>query len=120
MKDYKEMKDPITGDVMWNLSYSEKDFELAEKFITENYNENYKLSFFDDVTKDVLEITNSIEEIKDKIAEIVSEISAKENTFAHFICVDSTFKRYVIGVDFTRGYFKVPGTYTYRNGKISE
>ena len=102
MEDYKVMKHPITGDIMWMLSYSEKDFKFVEKFINENYHEAYTLSFYDKLTRNTLEITNHIEEIKDKITEIVSEISAQEHTFVYFIGVNSFSDSYVIGVDFTR------------------
>lgn len=120
MKDYKIMKHPITGDVMWMLSYSEKDFELVKKFIDENYHETYTISFYDNLTGKTLEIINSIKEIKNDIKKIVSEVSEKEHTFIRFIGVNSFSDSYVIGIDFTRGYFSLPNICIYKDGKISK
>ena len=74
----------------------------------------------DKLTGNTLEITNHIKEIKDKITGIVSEISVQEHTFVYFIGVNSFSDSYVIGVDFTRGHFNVPGIYTYKNDKLSK
>ena len=120
MEDYKISKHPITGDLMWSLTYSPKDFKLVERFIKENYHKNYKISFFDAFSGRTLEITNPISKIVDEIEEMICTISCIEHTFVNFIGINRLSESYVISIDFSRGNFDLPCICKYENGKFIE
>ncbi|MBD5464776.1 MAG: hypothetical protein HDR22_02985 [Lachnospiraceae bacterium] len=118
MEAYKVKTHPLTGDLIWQLTYSQSDFALVEKFIDENYYADYTISFYDAITGATLELANKVSEIKDNIAELVCKLSCIEHTFVHFVGINSLSESYVISIDFSRGNFRLPCTCKWENGRI--
>lgn len=118
MNNYTITKHPFTGELMWLCEYTPESVLLVEKFIKENYHENYTLSIFDSVTNRTLEIVNPVNEIIDEVTKIIDFVSNTEHTFVKFIGINSISNSYVVGVDFTRGRIPVPSFYRCENGKL--
>lgn len=94
---------PITGDLIRELTYSPKDFEMAKEFIQENYHKDFTLSFFDSLTGQTFEVTNSVSEILNEVPSILAYISSMEHTFVNWIGINSLSDSYVISIDITKG-----------------
>lgn len=113
MKRTKQFKHPQTGDIMQQLAYLEKGPQLVKEFIMANYHENYTLLFLDDLTGEIVKLTNPISEIIDDIPRIVGYVSSMEHTFINRVGINSCANSYMISMDFTRGNLETGKSYTY-------
>ena len=119
--NYEIMKNQMTGDVVWkindrDLAITDCGKSLMEKFIRQYKNEGYTLSIYDDITKNTIEIDDSIIEIP----EIVSNIYRAEHaTPMNFIGINSLTDSYVVGMTLTKGHIDF-GHYKYINGNLKK
>ena len=100
----KYFRNPLTGDVMQEMSYSPDDFNAVKSVIKNNFVKSYTVSVYDKLSGRTVEFDNTVDEALDDIIDVLYYISSKEHTFVNWIGVSSMTNCYVICMDFTRGY----------------
>lgn len=98
------------------LTYGEEGFNEIKDFLKKNTYDDYTLSIYDIMSQATMEIQCSIEEMLN----IIMFVSEKEHDFPEWIGVNELSDSYVVGMNFTRGFFQVPSIYVAKDGKLEK
>ena len=100
--------------VPMKLTYGNAGFEEIRKFLKDNYDEEYTLSIYDNMGQATIEVICGF----DSMVDVIKYVSNAEHDFPEWIGKNELSDSYVVGLNFTRGNFKTPSVYEWKDGKL--
>lgn len=102
--------------VALQLTYGNEGFKEIQGFLKQNYRKDYTLSIYNNCEQAIVEVICDFEDMLD----VIIYVTNVEHDFPAWIGVNELSSSYVVGMEFTRGYFHTPSICEWKEGRLIE